>query len=75
MRPETSRMLRRIAYLIEAACMLGLVSIARRGDEPGRFAGIPLRQWLSGGLALGLTLWAVGTTTLYWPRKKTREPE
>jgi hypothetical protein len=76
MKPETSRVVRRIAYLIEAVCMFGLLSIARRPMEPRRFAGLELRQWLSAGLALGLTLWVVGTVTLYWPRKKTpRTPE
>ena len=75
MRPETGRMLRRIAYVLEAVSMLGLLSIARRGGEPGRFAGLAAAQWLSAGLALGLSLWVVGTTILYWPRKRTRRPD
>lgn len=70
---ETGRVVRRIAYLIEAGCMLGLISIRRQGAEPGQFAGIDLTRWLTGGLALGLSLWAVGTATLYWPRRKPDE--
>jgi len=75
MRPETGRVIRRFAYLIEALCMFGLLSVARDRVAVRSIAGIELRHLLSAGLAVGITLWIVGTAVLYWPRKKPGQSE
>jgi len=75
MRPETGRVIRRFAYLIEAVCMFGLLSIARDRVAVKSIAGVEVRHWLSAGLALGITLWIVGTAALYWPRKTPSQRE
>ena len=38
------------------------------------FGGLDQRQWLSAGLALGITLWFVGTIAVYWPGRKRGDP-
>ena len=73
--PATGRVVRRFAYLIEAVCMFGLLSIARDRVALRSIAGVELRHWLSAGLALGITLWIVGTAALYWPRKNPTQRE
>ena len=71
---ETGRLLRRLAYMIEAVCMIGLLSIARGRVDLKPVAGFDQRQWLSAGLALGISLWVIGTAIVYWPREKPGEP-
>jgi hypothetical protein len=62
--------LRRFGLAIEAACMIGLLSLSR-----GNFTiwnGFPFDPsvTLTAGLAVGVLMWAVGTWTIYASRRK-----
>lgn len=74
MKPATGQTLRRIGLLLEALCMLGLLSVARGQAPLQEFAGLTQVQYMTAGLVLGFVLWFVGTAAIHWPRK-SREPE
>ncbi|MFO0909376.1 MAG: hypothetical protein U0794_13665 [Isosphaeraceae bacterium] len=52
---------RRMGLLIEAVCMLGLISVARGNNEGWRRSGLDPSIILTAGLAVGFMLWAFGT--------------
>jgi hypothetical protein len=70
MTPATGQTLRRLGLLVEAVCLLGLLSLAR-GNVGLVRAGWPLDPsvLLAAGLAVGFTLWLTGTLAIYWPRR------
>lgn len=67
------QMVRRLGLLIEAVCMLGLVSVARGNGASLRSA---LRMdpgtVLVTGLALGFCVWAFGTFQILQARRRAR---
>jgi hypothetical protein len=65
MTPQTGQLLRRLGLLIETLSLLGLLSIYRKGVDPGKFAGFSVVQFMTAGIALGFALWLAGTITIY----------
>ncbi|MDR3634959.1 MAG: hypothetical protein P4L84_14235 [Isosphaeraceae bacterium] len=62
MGPTTAANVRRLGLIVEAVCMLGILSLARRNAaEPELVLGVPLYRVFQAGLACGLVLWFVGT--------------
>ncbi len=74
MKPETGQILRRIGLLLEAICLLGLISVSRTNAPPRGFAGFSVVQILTFCLAIGFFFWFVGTATIYL-RRKPRNPD
>jgi hypothetical protein len=73
MKPATAQNIRRLGLAVEAACLLGLLTIARQPIGPRKVLGVDQSQALMTGLALGFTLWLVGTASYYWPKRKPGE--
>ncbi len=74
MNANTALTVRRLGLTIEVVCLLGLLSVYRSQDiEPKRFLGITLGQALTTGLALGFTLWVLGTITYYYWKYKRKK--
>jgi hypothetical protein len=61
MGPVTAVNVRRLGLILEAVCMLGIVSITRRNAVAETVAGVPLFRVFQVGLGLGLVLWCIGT--------------
>jgi hypothetical protein len=76
MTKETGRGLRRIGLIVEAVCLLGLLSISRQRVDPADAAKLAqvrmLWMVLAAGIAAGFATWAVGTAAIYWPRRPDR---
>jgi hypothetical protein len=70
MTPDTGQILRRVGLLVEAISLLGLLSLARGHGEVWRTRGLDPSVLMAGGLALGFTLWLIGTLAIHWPRRR-----
>lgn len=73
MKPTTARLIRNVGLLIEVACLFGLLSLRRQNALVGKILGLERSVWLTAGIAIGFCLWAYGTVSLYWPRRKPED--
>lgn len=73
--PPSGQILRRLGLLTEAACLLGLLALARGRLPAEPYPGGPANHLtLKIGLAVGFALWAAGTLRIYWPPARRRDP-
>jgi hypothetical protein len=71
MGPVTALNVRRLGLIIEAVCMLALLSVFRRNaPEPELVLGVPVYRLFQVGLGFGLILWIVGTVTYARAKRK-----
>lgn len=70
MAPATALNVRRLGLLIEAVCMLAVLSLFRNNAQPELVLGVPLYRFFQAGLALGFILWCVGTISYRRARER-----
>ncbi len=70
MKPATAQLIRGLGLVIQVPCFFGLLWLGRQNAVAGKVGGIGQSQVLMNGFAIGFCLWAFGTASFYWPRRK-----